>query len=77
MDPLREQLEIMTRRHFFGALRELVSARWPWPACWRRTPGPEALPTRSNRVLRRGLRPAACRVCRILLPRRSGPSTCS
>ena len=48
MDPIREQIELMTRRHFFGRTPASAWARPPWRACWRRTAWPERSPTRSS-----------------------------
>ena len=75
MDPIREQIDVMTRRHFFGrtgvglgtaALASLLAES-------------AALAARHRRPAerRRRRRPAACPVCPISRPRRSGRSTCS
>ena len=40
MDPIREQIDMMTRRHFFGRTRASAWGRSLWPACWRRPAWP-------------------------------------
>ena len=77
MDPIREQIEMMTRRHFFGrttgmglgsvALASLLAETGH--AGGTRRPG-QARGSRSRPS-------AAFRACLISPPRRSGRSTCT
>ena len=81
MDPIREQIDVMTRRHFFGrAGVGLGTAALASLLADGVGPGVAAEVDRSQPAgwvsAGVGLR-AGCRACPTSRPRRSGPSTCS
>ena len=75
MDPIRERIERLTRRHFFGRTglslgTAALSTLMAEAARSDTKPLPAALPPQPRR-------PAACPGCRTFLPRPSEPSICT
>ena len=78
MDPIHEQIDRMTRRHFFGRTTgmSLGNGRSRQLAC-RRKPGGRSSQRGNDRHGRHRLeKPVACPDCRTSRPRRGEPSIC-
>ena len=76
MDPIREQIELMTRRHFFGRTCGLGLGSAALASLLAET-GLAGGAGRPGQARRGAAQSAACPACRTSPPRPSGPSTCS